>query len=131
MSMTAGRQGATGNGRLLGARVLLAEDSWIIAEALKEVLQQQGAIVSGPAATLAEAQTLSKQGVVDAAVCDVNLRGQMATGFILELARSGIAVVVLSGYAVDPQLRAEVAACLEKPVSEDKLVATVASILKR
>lgn len=131
MSMTAGRQGIAGNQRLAGARVLLAEDSWIIAEAIKEILQQQGAVVAGPAATLAEAHALAKEGGFHAAVCDVNLRGQMATDFILDLARSGVGVVVLSGYAIDPQLRAKVAACLEKPVSEDQLVAAVVSSLKR
>lgn len=124
-------QGTVGNRRLAGASILLAEDSWIIAEAMKEILQKQGAIVAGPAATLAEARALSREHVIDAAVCDVNLRGQMATDFILDLAGSGVGVVVLSGYAIDPQLRAKVAACLEKPVSDEQLVTAVVASLKR
>jgi DNA-binding response OmpR family regulator len=117
--------------RLAGIRLLLAEDSWIIAEALKEVLQHHGAKVAGPVSTVADARRLANDGLFDAAVFDVNLRGELATELIVELAGRGVEIVVLSGYSIDRELQGKVALCLEKPVSESQLVDAVAKCVGR
>lgn len=105
--------------------MLIAEDSWIIAESIKQVLIREGAVISGPAGTIEEARALAARGPYDCAVFDLNLGGQLTTDVVAELAARGVGVVVLSGYTVDPALRAKVAACLEKPVTDEEIVAAL------
>lgn len=105
--------------------MLIAEDSWIIAESIKQVMLREGAVISGPAGTIEEAQELAARGPYDCAVFDLNLRGQLTTDVVAELADRGVGVVVLSGYTVDPALRAKVSVCLEKPVTDEEIVAAV------
>lgn len=124
--------GSYGSGKVLaGIRILLAEDIWIIAEAQKQLLVAAGAEVIGPAATVAEAQSLAARGDYDCAVFDINLRGQMANAVIEALSAKGVQVVILTGSNVDPQLRAQAAACLEKPVTDEQLIRTIARAVGR
>jgi DNA-binding response OmpR family regulator len=60
-------------GRLAGRRILLVEDDPIIALDIKTMLEDAGAIVSGPAADLTTAFRLAEQHAHDAAVLDVRL----------------------------------------------------------
>lgn len=117
--------------RLAGTRVALAEDSWIIADAMRMLLEREGAVVSGPAATVEDARRITASGLCDVAVLDMNLRGQLATGLAVDLSQAGTPVVVLSGYSIEPQLKAIVSAALEKPVSEELLVAAIERAVKR
>ena len=63
---------------LRGMRVLLVEDSWQVADALKLLLEKAGMIVSGPVASANEAQSLVAEHSPTLAVVDVNLKGEMA-----------------------------------------------------
>src|SRR5262245_18470370 len=67
---------------LAGLRVLLAEDSWHIGQALKMVLESEGAAVHGPAVTVSEAQRLAASATSDVAVIDLNLDGVIAFDLI-------------------------------------------------
>jgi DNA-binding response OmpR family regulator len=60
-------------GRLAGRRILVVEDDPIIALDIKLMLEDAGAVVTGPAANLATAFRLSEQHAHDAAVLDVRL----------------------------------------------------------
>lgn len=60
---------------LSGLRVLVVEDSWHVARALKSVLEQVGMTVARPAATLADAERLIAENTFDLALMDINLRG--------------------------------------------------------
>jgi CheY-like chemotaxis protein len=53
---------------LEGARVLVVEDTWHVAKALKSALEQVGMDVSGPAATTAEARRLMAEQMPRVAV---------------------------------------------------------------
>ena len=86
-----------------GVRILVVEDSWQLAMALKSLLQACGAEVSGPVATSADALRLAAEQAPDAALVDFNLRGgERADGLIDKLHEQGIHVIVTSGYAVLP-----------------------------
>ena len=85
---------------LAGVRVLVVEDAWHVAKALKSALEEVGMSVAGPAARIAEAEQLLDQEVPDLAVVDVNLKGEMAYGLIDRLHDRGVRVIVVSGYAV-------------------------------
>lgn len=87
---------------LRGRHVLLAEDEALVALELAETLAELGCVVAGPAATLAEALRLAEQEPLDAAVLDVNLRGQAAFPAADMLVRRGVPVLFVTGYGEMP-----------------------------
>ena len=107
---------------LAGMRILLAEDSWHLALALRQTLEIAGAVIAGVAPTVARAERLSRSLEFEAAVMDLNLHDELTTPVILRLADGGTKVVVISGYSFPPALIAKVHACFTKPVAGDALV---------
>jgi DNA-binding NtrC family response regulator len=108
---------------LKGKRILLVEDSWQLGMALKSLLRSFVAEVDGPAATTSDAERLISEHAPDAAIIDVNLRqGERSYGLIDRLIGQGVPVVVTSGYSDLPMVSAK-AHILEKPISEEKLIA--------
>ncbi|HEY6222467.1 MAG TPA: hypothetical protein VIW26_01670 [Gemmatimonadales bacterium] len=117
---------------LSGVRILVVEDSWQLAMALKSLLQACGAEVSGPVATAADAQRLASEQRPDAALVDFNLRGgERADALIDKLHEQGIYVVVTSGYAVLPIVPRHAAAILQKPISEAQLLGSLRPVVER
>jgi CheY-like chemotaxis protein len=112
-----------GSRELQNLRVLVVEDSWHVANALKALLEELGVNVSGPAATPNEAERLLAARTPDVAIVDINLKGEMAYGLIDRLHERGVRVVVISGYAVPQVARSKVAAVLQKPFSAKSLLA--------
>jgi DNA-binding response OmpR family regulator len=107
---------------LRGVRVLIVEDHWNVAIALKSVLEAEGMEVSGPAGTMAAARRLATEQKPELAVVDINLKGEMAYDLIDQLIGEGVRVVVVTGYAVLPQLTGKVAAVLPKPFNGPELL---------
>jgi DNA-binding NtrC family response regulator len=113
---------------LRGMRVLLVEDSWQLGMALKSLLRSFDAEVDGPVATTADAERLISEHVPDAAVIDINLRqGERSYGLIDRLIGLDVPVIVTSGYSDLPMVPAK-AHILEKPISEERLVAILRSV---
>ena len=109
---------------LRGVRVLLVEDTWQVGAALKRLLEELGANVVGPAATVAEAERLIAEHSPDIALVDVKLRSdELSYGLIDDLHRRGISVIVTSGYAVVPERLEKVAAIVKKPFTAQDLLA--------
>jgi CheY-like chemotaxis protein len=102
--------------------VLVVEDSWHVAKAMKSALEQLGMCVVGPAATTSEARRLTAGQTPRLALVDVNLKKELACDLIEELHGQGIPVIVVSGYAVPPLPERTVAAFLQKPFSESDLI---------
>jgi DNA-binding response OmpR family regulator len=125
MSLSSKRQVDQHHLSLEGVRVLVVEDTWHVAKALKSALEQVGMDVSGPAATTAEARRLMAERMPRVAVVDVNLKREMACSLIEELHDQGVSVVVVSGYAVPPVSSEKVAAILQKPFSGSELLAAL------
>ena len=109
--------------------MLVVEDTWHVAKALKSALENVGMDVSGPAATTAQARRLMIEHMPRVAVVDVNLKGEMAGGLIMELHDQGVPVVVVSGYAVPPISADSAAAILQKPFSGSELLVTLRRVL--
>jgi DNA-binding response OmpR family regulator len=114
---------------LKGVHVLVVEDTWHVAKALKSALEQVGMHVSGPAATTAEAKRLVAAHLPAVAVVDVNLKREMACGLIDDLHQQGVRVVVVSGYAVPPVSAERVAAILQKPFSATELLTALRTVV--
>ena len=65
--------------------VLVVEDSWHVAKAMKSALVQLGMRVVGPAATTREARRLAAGQKPTLALVDVNLKKELACDLIEEL----------------------------------------------
>jgi DNA-binding response OmpR family regulator len=115
-------QPSSGPRALLGLRVLLVEDTWVTAEALKMALEMEGATVIGPAATVTAAHQLAESAVCDVAVVDVNLQGEMTYDLIADLSARSTPVIVMSGYDLPPAMSGNVLAVLRKPFSPELLM---------
>jgi DNA-binding response OmpR family regulator len=100
---------------LQGLRVLVVEDGWQVATALKISLEKLGMVVAGPVATQREARCLATECPPDLAVVDVNLKGEMAYDLMDWLHGQSIRVVVISGYEDLPESLGKFAAFLHKP----------------
>jgi DNA-binding response OmpR family regulator len=107
--------------------ILVAEDSWHVAIALKALLENEGATVIGPASTIQEARSMVQTEQVDAAVIDFNLHGQSADPLIADLRARGIKTVVITGYECVSQLDLKAVTVLKKPVHPKALLKALKS----
>jgi len=114
---------------LAGVRVLIVEDTWHVAKALKGLLEGLGMQVIGPAATVSEAEEHAAVQMPELALIDINLKGEMAYGLIDHLHDEHIPIIVLSGYAVLTSLTEKAAAILQKPYQASELIAALHSVV--
>lgn len=84
--------------RLAGARILLAEDDYLLALDLHGELLARGAEVIGPVSDIDRAYELARSERIDAAAIDLNLHGEFAFHLVDELIRRDIPVVFTTGY---------------------------------
>lgn len=119
-------------GSLDGARVLVVEDEFLIADDLAHALRRVGGGPIGPVPTVDEAERLVRSKAVDAAIVDVNLRGQMASDFVRRLAATGVPCLIVSGYDGGglPESVSGIPR-LEKPVSPALVIEVLAAELVR
>ena len=115
---------------LMGVPILVVEDAWHVAEAMKRVLEQLGMNVLGPTATAEEARLLISRRPL-AALVDVNLKGEMAWDLIDELCEQGIQVVVISGYVQPDGALGRPIVYLQKPFAEAELMAALHAVIGR
>ncbi len=81
-------------------RLLLVEDEFLLSALLVQDLQAAGYEVLGPYATLASAMAAARSGSFDAAILDINLKGELVYPLAEELTRQQIPFLFLSGYAL-------------------------------
>jgi DNA-binding NtrC family response regulator len=107
---------------LKGVRVLVVEDTWHVAKAMKALLERLEMSVIGPSSTTAEARRLIAANNPRLALVDMNLKYEMAGDLIDELHAQGTSVIVVSGYAAPAVANDKVVAFLQKPFSGDELI---------
>jgi two-component system response regulator HydG len=116
---------------LKGMLVLVVEDAWHVARAMKSALEQLGMQVVGPSATTAEARSLVAKRKPQLALVDLNLKQEMSDELIEELHKQGIQVIIVSGYSAPPVSVANAAAFLQKPFSGKELMTTLCAVAGR
>jgi DNA-binding NtrC family response regulator len=122
----------SGSSELKGAHILLVEDSWHVGNAIKRLLRVLGADVSGPAATIADAERLIADRKPDVAIIDINLRdGEQANPLLDRLQEQDIPVIVITGYTSVSLPPGKVEAILQKPVSVEQFLAILRPIVAR
>lgn len=107
-----------------GLRVLLVEDDPLIAMEMEEFLRGIGCEIVGPIPSLDEAMTAARAAKFDAAIADLDLRGQLSFPLIEQLRRSRIPVVCCSGCAHLPEMkhRLKDIPTLSKPWRQESLL---------
>lgn len=86
-------------GDLQDRRVLVVEDSPVVAEDTEQMLAEAGCFVVGPATTMADARQLAEKEQFDAAIVDINIRGGKAFPVLRILEEREIPFILTSGYA--------------------------------
>lgn len=84
---------------LQNARVLVVEDEFLVAADVEEALRELGCEVVGPFPAVDEAMSFLAADTPDAAVLDVNVRGELVFPLADELLRRGVPFVFCTGYA--------------------------------
>jgi DNA-binding response OmpR family regulator len=109
---------------LQGCRILAVEDEYMLADDLRAELENAGAIVIGPAATVQSAMALVRdEARIDGAILDVNLGGEMVYPVADLLMERGVPIAFTTGYdasAIPARFR-DIPRC-EKPISMAKVV---------
>lgn len=87
-----------GKGPLLaGHRLLVVEDEELIGMMLTDLLEELGAAVVGPAASVGEALPLAEE-TVTGALLDLSLRGETVYPVADRLAERGVPYIFITGY---------------------------------
>ena len=88
----------TDTGALADRRMLIVEDEYFLADDMAQALQKLGAQVVGPVPTRDKALALLAAEPVDAAILDINLKGQMVFPVADALREQGVPFVFATGY---------------------------------
>lgn len=118
--------------KLQGCRVLVVEDEYLLADDLSHALADVGVHVLGPVASVEDGLTLiGSESSIDAAVLDVNLRGDMVFPVADELRSRGIPFAFATGYDewALPERFVD-APRVEKPFKGYKVAAVLGELVK-
>ena len=112
---------------LKGLRVLVVEDDFDVAEALRADLASEGCEVVGPVSTVQEACDLAKTQPLDAAVLDIALSPGTSAPVARTLLYRGCPFVFVTGFSVVDMLPEELRGhrVLLKPVDGPTLCAAI------
>jgi DNA-binding response OmpR family regulator len=83
---------------LSGVRILVVEDTLLIAELIVDHLQDAGCDVIGPASRVGPALALAEREKLDGALLDLNLRGELCFPIADVLVSRGVPIAFLTGY---------------------------------
>jgi len=115
---------------LLGCRILIVEDNFLLAETVAEVLESAGARIVGPFVSMVEAlERLTELTAIDGAVLDIGLEGQDSYPLAEALQTTGIPFLFLTGVE-RRDLPAQFARTphMLKPFSNEKLILRLVEI---
>jgi DNA-binding NtrC family response regulator len=116
---------------LAGKRVLVVEDEYLVALTVEDVLSEAGCIVVGPFGRVQDALAAATVEVVDAALLDVNVAGEMVFPVAYLLEEQGTPFLFVTGYgrSILPNDRSHWEACT-KPFEPERLAECLARKLK-
>ncbi len=102
--------------------VMIVEDEVLVALDLQESITSLGYAVVGPYGRLSEAIEGAETQVIDFAILDLNLNGEMTYDLAEQLEKRGIPIVFTTGYEADA-IKTRMGNCrvLNKPVVRDAL----------
>lgn len=114
---------------LAGKRILVVEDEVLIAVMVTDMLAGLGAIVVGPATTIEAGLTLAGSESFDAAVLDINVRGERIDPVADLLVARGIPMLFATGYGVAAVAERRNVTVIDKPYTQEKLASALAQAM--
>jgi PAS domain S-box-containing protein len=115
---------------LEGKRILVIEDEPLVSMEIESNLANAGCEIVGPAAMLDRAKSLVETADYDAALVDVNLKGQPVDELATLLTKKNRPFAFVTGYGRDALPNGfRGAVILGKPFSADQLLATTEALL--
>lgn len=118
---------------LRGVRILIVEDNYVVADALRYLLEGYAGTVVAMAPTLERAYDALASHAVDVSVLDINLNETSVVPLAERLHAEGGRFVFLSGYGdldlLPEHLRDRPR--LDKPVDAERLIASLAALAGR
>jgi CheY-like chemotaxis protein len=114
---------------LRGKSVLIVEDESLIAMMAEDFLVELAAKVIGPATTIDAALSLIAVEAIDAALLDLNIRGQRSDRVADALRLKGIPIVCATGYGESETVFAQGSPIIGKPYSKETLDRALQSVL--
>lgn len=119
---------------IAGLQVLLVEDEPLVALDIEMALEDAGALVHGPAPSVAIAHSLlDDDWPIDVAILDVNLQDSDVYPVAERLQRAGVPFVFHTGHASRSELARRFPGCIvcRKPVPTDTLLEALDDLLAR
>ena len=113
--------------RSVRPRLLVVEDSFAVAEALKALLEGNGFDVAGMAGTTEKALHLVRFRDFELAILDIALHGETVAAVAAAVQDRGKPIIFLSGYSNVDMLPSHLRGYprLEKPVDPERLVSVL------
>jgi DNA-binding response OmpR family regulator len=106
---------------LKGKRILVVEDEALIAVMVEDMLTSMGSEVVGPVGTIEAALDMAREEGLDAAVLDVNVRGERIDPVAELLMERGVPVLFATGYGEVRLRNGAAATVIDKPYTQEKL----------
>jgi two-component SAPR family response regulator len=118
---------------LAQARVLIVEDDYVVASALRYLIESYDGVVIGIVPSVDRADTLLRTAPADIAVLDINLQGSSVAPLAEHLRSQGTPFVFVTGYAAPALLPDTLRSypLFPKPVEGERLIATMIGLLGR
>lgn len=114
---------------LTGKRILVVEDEALISVMVSDMLSELGMLVVGPAATISAAINLAETETIDAAILDVNVRGERIDPVAEILFKREVPVLFATGYGEVKLSSGRTAPVIDKPYTQEKLMRGLAATL--
>jgi DNA-binding response OmpR family regulator len=115
-----------------GAKVLIVEDEWLLAEHYASILRDAGYTIVGPAPSLDQATELLSKSAVDAALLDINLRDTLSYPLAERLATQQVPFAFITGYdPVDVPPKLAQNPLVRKPAQPAELRGVVRNLVKK
>jgi CheY-like chemotaxis protein len=103
---------------LLGLRVFVVEDDFLLASTLSDLLSGWGCHVLGPTPRLEEARRRARREQIDLAILDVNIAGTPVYPLVDDFTKRKVPVVLSTGYPPNTfPPRYQSLPCVRKPYS--------------
>lgn len=118
--------------KLAGLRVLLVEDSFLVATSISRLLEELGCRVVGPYATNEDALRVVGSGGCDVGLLDINLGAVTSEPVAESLEQQGVPFLFVTSYQSPEAIKARFAArrTIHKPLSREVLRDALAASLR-
>ena len=118
---------------LKGARVLIVEDTFLVADSLRILIEAYRASVEAMVPSNEKAFAALEQVEIDVAILDIHLKDGKVYPFAQHLVKIGTPFVFVTGYGEDADIPESLATIprLEKPIQIERLLRALAPLLGR